>query len=199
MDYSHVHTQLKNIVVTQHSIKKGLKVFGEDGAKAVVSEMTQSHKRNVIKAKKANMLTREEKQKALNYLMFLKKKRCEKIKGHGCADGRKQCIYKTKEETSAPTVATESLMLSSIIDAKQRQTVVTADIPGAFMQTDMDEVIHMKLEGPLARLLTRFDPKLYSECITMEKGKPVLYVQLMKALYGTLQAALLFWQDLTGH
>jgi hypothetical protein len=25
----------------------------------------------------------------------------------------------------------------------------------------------------------------------------VMYVQLMKALYGTLQAALLFWQDLT--
>jgi hypothetical protein len=31
----------------------------------------------------------------------------------------------------------------------------------------------------------------------IEKGKPVLYIQLMKALYGTLQAALLFWQDLT--
>jgi hypothetical protein len=32
-----------------------------------------------------------------------------------------------------------------------------------------------------------------------EKGKPVLYVRLLKALYGTLQAALLFWKDLTGN
>jgi hypothetical protein len=73
-DYSHVHTQLENIMMTQHSIKKGLKVFGEDGAKAVVSEMQQLHERQVIKPEKTNMLTREEKKKALRYLMFLKKK-----------------------------------------------------------------------------------------------------------------------------
>jgi hypothetical protein len=56
----------------------------------------------------------------------------------------------------------------------------------------MDEILHMKLEGPLAKLLTRVDPKLYEKYTTIEKGKLVLYVQLMKALYGTLQAALLF-------
>jgi hypothetical protein len=119
--------------------------------------------------------------------------------GLGCADGRKQRVYKTKEETSTPTVAVEALMLSSIIDAKERRYVVTADIPGAFMQAAIDKVIHMKLEGPLAKLLTRADLILYEKYIVTEKGKPVLYLQLMKALYRTLQAALLFWQDLTGH
>jgi hypothetical protein len=104
---------------------------------------------------------------------------------------------KSKEEMSAPMVATESLMLSCVIDANERRNVMTADIPGAFMQADMDEILHMKLEGPLAKLLTRVDPNLYKKYTTIEKGKPVLYVQLMKALYGTLQAALLFWQDLT--
>jgi hypothetical protein len=43
--------------MTQHLIKKGLKAFGKDGAKVVVSKMTQLHERKVIKAKKANMLT----------------------------------------------------------------------------------------------------------------------------------------------
>jgi hypothetical protein len=43
---------------------------------------------------------------------------------------------------------------------------VTADIPGAFMQVDMDEVLHMKLvEGSLAKLLTKVDPKLYGKYI----------------------------------
>ena len=71
-----------------------------------MSEMQQLHDRDVIEPKSANMLTNEEKKKALHYLMFLKKKRCSRIKGHGCADGWKQRIYKTKkEETSAPTVA----------------------------------------------------------------------------------------------
>jgi hypothetical protein len=46
--------------------------------------------------------------------------------------------------------------------------------------------------------LTRVNPELYGKYTVMERGKPVLYVQLMKALYGTLQAALLFWQDLSG-
>jgi len=32
---------------------------------------------------------------------------------------------------------------------------------------------------------------------TVERGKCVLYVQLNKALYGTLQAALLFWRLLS--
>lgn len=95
-------------------------------------------------------------------------------------DGRKQRIYKTKEETSAPTVAIESLTLSCSIDAKEQRSVITADIPGAFMQADMDEVLYMKLEGPLAKLLTKVDPKKYEKFVEYEKGKPVMYVRLKK-------------------
>ena len=65
-------------------------------------------------------------------------------------------------------------------------------IYGAFMQADMDEVVHMKLEGQMAELLVRIDPKLYRKHVQTEKGKSVLYVELKKALYGTLKAALLF-------
>ena len=36
--------------------------------------------------------------------MFLKRKRCGKIKGCGCADGRKQRAYIAKEDSTAPTV-----------------------------------------------------------------------------------------------
>ena len=124
--------------------------------------------------------------------MFLKEKRCGKVKARGCADGRKQRIYKSKDETSAPTVTTESVFLSSVIDAKEGREVVTCDIPGAFMHADMDELIHLKLEGPLAELLTRVDPKLYSKYMDEENGRNVIYLELTKALYGTLQAALLF-------
>jgi hypothetical protein len=161
--------------------------------------MKQLHDRGVIQPKLANMLTREEKRDSLWYLMFLKKKRCGRIKGRGCADGRKQRVYKTKEETSAPTVSIESLFLSCAIDAKEGRKVVTCDIPGAFMQTDIDEIIHVRLEGPLAKLLTKVDPELYTKYLMKEGHKDVMYVKLAKALYGTLQAALLFWKDLSGH
>ena len=51
------------------------------------------------------------------YLMFLKKKRCGKIKEWGCADGRKQRAYTAKEDVASPTVATEALFLTAVIDA----------------------------------------------------------------------------------
>ncbi len=100
-DYDEAHANLQHIALTQYSIKKGLQVFGEAGADAVVKEMEQLDERNVIEPKRAEMLMGQEKRDALEYLMFLKKKRCGRIKGRGWADGRKQRIYKTKEETSA--------------------------------------------------------------------------------------------------
>jgi len=52
----------------------------------------------------------------------------------------------------------------------------------------------MLLEGKIAELIIKLDPKLYCEYIwENEKGKPMLYARLKKALYATLQAALLFW------
>jgi hypothetical protein len=59
------------------------------------------------------------------------------------------------------------------------------------MQTDVDEVIHVRLEGPLATLLAKVDPILYDRYLDHKQGKPVvMYVKLNKALYGTLQAAM---------
>ena len=42
----------------------------------------------------------------------------------------------------------------------------------------------------------KVDPS-YAELVTHVNGKPVIYAELSKALYGTLQVALQFWQDLT--
>jgi hypothetical protein len=40
------------------------------------------------------------------------------------------------------------------------------------------------------------NPELYSPFVTQECGEPILYVELLKALYGTLQATLLFYKKL---
>jgi hypothetical protein len=142
-------------------------------------------------------LTPTERKGALRYLMFLKEKRCGTIKGRGCADGRSQRGHMTKQETSSPTVATESLILSCVIDAIEERDVATCDIPGAFMQSDMNDKVVMKLEGVMAEVIIKIDPKKYEKYIVEENGKDVIYVILTKALYGTLQAALLFWQNLS--
>ena len=46
-------------------------------------------------SKKSVDLTRDQKREALEYLMFLKRKRSGKGKGRGCVDGRKQRAYMT--------------------------------------------------------------------------------------------------------
>jgi hypothetical protein len=196
-DYSHMHATLEHTVFTQHSMKKGIKEFGDAGVNAVLKELKQLHDRSVLEPKSASDLSQGDKHAALQYLMFLKKKRDGTIKGRGCADGRKQRSTTTKEEASSPTVAIEAVMLSCVIDAMEHRDVATVDIPGAFMQAEMDELVHMRLEGKMAELLVRIDPKLYRKYVQDENGKQVLYVELKKALYGTLRAALLFWRRLS--
>jgi hypothetical protein len=93
-------------------------------------------------------------------------------------------------------VSTEALFLTSAINAKEGCKVMKIDIPGAFMHADIDELIHVWLEGPMTELLTRVDPQKYYTYVIEERGKTVLYVELKKALYGTLQAAMLFWMNL---
>jgi Reverse transcriptase (RNA-dependent DNA polymerase) len=154
------------------------------------------HYRKTIKPVFADSMTRQQKLQALRYLMCLKEKRCGRIKARGCADGRKQRLWKTKEQTSSPTVRTHSLFLTAVIAALEGRKVVTVDIPGAFMQTDIDELIHVKLEDELVDVLLLVDNK-YAEFVTHENGRRVLYVELQKALYGTLQASLLFWKELS--
>ena len=82
------------------------------------------------------------------------------------------------------------------MDAIENQYVATCDVPGAFMHSDIDEQLHLKLEGEIAELLVKVDPT-YAEFVSKEKGKTVIYAELSKALYGTLQAALLFWKNLS--
>ena len=188
---------LRHTVLTQYTLKKGLQVFGPPGMEAVYKELQQLNEHNVGEPRDASTLSPMQKKNALGYLMFLKQKQTGQIKGWGCADGRKQHLHTPKDDASSPTVATESVLLSCVIDAKERRDVATVDIPGAFMQGDQDETVHMRLEGTLAELLTKCDPKLYHQYVVTENNKPVLYVELIEALYGTLRAALIFWRKLS--
>ena len=182
--------QVFNFLTDQMSAKAGLKEFGDKGAALIMQELEQLLYRKVIVGRKASSLTPSQRKVALQYLMFLKEKRCGKVKARGCADGRKQRLYKTKEETSSPTMNVEALFITCIIDALEGREVMTCDIPGAFMQSEMDELVHMNLEGEIALLLIRLDPT-YKQFLSYQRGKPVIF-------YGTLQAALLFWHNLSG-
>ena len=196
-DYGHLHTTLEHTVMTQYSVNKGIQIFGDAGIDAVTQELKQLHDRKVIIPVMMSSMSKEMKRSALPYLMFLKEKRTGQIKGRGCADGRKQRQTLSKEEVSSPTVSTESVMISCTIDAHEERDVATIDVPGAFMQADMDDTVYMRIEGKMAELLVGLNPEYYNQYAEVINGKLILYVLLQKALYGTLKAALLFWKKLS--
>jgi len=88
----------------QMNWKKRLEIFKERGEEAVIKELKQVHDIKGFEPKHWHKLSALERQRALKYLMYLKEKRCGKVKGRGCADGRKQLLYTNKNETTSPTV-----------------------------------------------------------------------------------------------
>jgi hypothetical protein len=52
--------------------------------------------------------------------------------------------------------------------------------------------------GKMVDLLLEIDWNMYGPCVIKEGKETVMYVELLKALYGTVRAAHLFWEKLTG-
>ena len=91
-------------------------------------------------------------------ITVIKEKRCGPIKERTVADGRCQRNYISKEDGSSPTVGTESLFLSLVIDAHEGRYVVTADAIGAFLLANMEEFTVVKIDGPMVSYLVRVNP-----------------------------------------
>ena len=84
-------------------------------------------------------LTEEQRSKILQSHMFVVKKRDGVTKARVVAGGNLQRGHVSKEESSSPTVSTESVLLTSIIDAHEGRDVAVIDIPNAFIQTRVQD------------------------------------------------------------
>ena len=103
---------------------------------------------------------------ALSCLMLLKRKRIDVVKARGCADGRPQREFISKDESSSSIVSAYALFISCAMDAMEGRQVVTCDIPGAFLQANwpVDNNCYLKFEGLMVNMICDIDPsykKLY--------------------------------------
>ncbi len=55
---------------------------------------------------------------------------------------------------------TESVLITSAMEATKGHNVVVIDLPGAFLNASMDKV-RMVLRGKLAELMDKFAPQIY--------------------------------------
>ena len=152
------HTQLAQT----YSLRTALKKFKDKGKEATMGEMKQLDDRNVYYPIKVDELTPKERKRAMESLLFVVEKRDSRVKARFCANGSTQREYMDRDETASPTVMTESIFITSVIDAKQNRDVMTCDIPNAFVQTEIEEAIVgeriiMKIRGALVDILTEMD------------------------------------------
>ena len=190
--------------VTKHaqmSAKAGIKKFGDRAVAAMLSEYKQLNSgavpgKPVFGCIDPNTLTREEKRRALEAVNLIKKKRCGKIKGRTCANGSKQKRYLKHGETiSSPTVSLEAIIGTLLIDANEGRDVAIFDVPGAYLQAEMpaEKKILMIFRDEFVDIMCEVNPE-YKNHIIVQNGKRVLYVKVLRAIYGCIESALLWYQ-----
>lgn len=110
--------------------------------------------------------------------------------------GRQRQLIR-KEDAVSPTGMGDSAVIISTIEVHERRKVIVIGI-GALLNADLDEIIIMLLRGELVELIVAIDPALYRPyMITTARGEKLLYVKMLKAMYGLMRAALSFMLNST--
>jgi len=186
-----------DFLLTQMTASRGIKKHGQKAVDALFSEFGQLDEKTVFEPQHAGDLTRDQKREALRAINLIKEKRDNSLKGRSCADGSTQRGKYPKEQTASPTISNDALMLSIMIDSLEERDVATADVVGAYLLADMDEYTLLKLSGEAVDILCKVNPR-YEQFVTIERGQRVLYLKLLKALYGCVRSALLWYQLFVG-
>ncbi len=143
-------------------------------------------------------LTAKQCKKVLESHIFVERKQNGLLKARQVAGGNKQQGYITKEDASSPTVSSEAVMLTCVIDATKKRDVAVVDIPNAFIQTvfeDEKDRAFICIRGPLVDILVSIAPDFYGPYVMVgKKGEKQLLVQCLTALYGTMVVLLLYYK-----
>ena len=125
-------------------------------------------------------------------------KRNGDLKSRGVANGSLQRLYTNKDDCSSPTPDLCAFKYIIAVIAKEGRDCATVDLPGFFLQTEADKnnPLILKLTGAVAILLVEADGEKWRPHLQRENGKWVIYVSCDKAIYGTMNAALLAYKKL---
>ena len=104
------------------------------------------------------------------------------VKARRCADIQKHQEVLNKSYVTSPTLSLEVIPVTSCINAAGQRNIWVVAIPGAFLASDMDEIVHMMLRGRLVELMAQVNPSVYWKYVRVEILQKLLYVQLHKAL-----------------
>ena len=144
-------------------------------------------------------LTRQERVRAQEGLLILNEKWSGRIKGRLAYNGKATREWIRKENKSPPTGLTEIIKLTVAVDAYEKRDVSSMDIPNVFIQTILplrpdEERVIMKIRGKLVDWLLEIAPTEYASLVVIERGVKVLYLHILRAIYGMIEASLLWYR-----
>ena len=181
------------------SVKMALRERGEEARPVIMAELQQMVDKRVWHGMHVRNLSHEQRKRIIRSSMFLKDKYLasgafDRFKARLVAGGDMQdkSLY---DELSSPTAATSSVLAVAAIAANEFRQVITVDIGGAFLNAHMPATgvkVHMRLDKVMTQLLLKIDPSYES---FLEQSGTVV-VELDKALYGCVEAASLWYEDL---
>ena len=189
-----LYSKAVGICFTQMTASKGIKLIGQPAVAAMFKEFKQLVDLQVLGTLNPDELTDTQKKKALRAINLIKVKRCGKVKGRTCADGSGQRKYVPREEAASPTLSLESLMSLLLISAHEERDTAVFDVPGAYLHADIpgDKFVILKVEGEFVDIMCQVNPE-FTTYVRRENQKKVLYLQILKALYGMIESALLWY------
>jgi hypothetical protein len=180
------------MVMTQLSLKAALNQWGKDAKVAVEDKAKLFHWQNSFKPVHWKDVNEEKRKQILESHVFVKKKCTGQIKARKVTGGNKQRDFISKENVSSPTVATESVLLTSLVDAQENRDIAIVDIPNAFIQrvVEDDEDNVLRIRGHMVDVLVKVAPRVYSPYTSTKKqGRKQLLVECLNAIYGTMVAS----------
>ena len=138
--------------------KSGVREFRQESVAAIISEVKQLEGKKCFKARAVEKLTRLERERSLQSITPVTKKRSGKIKGRTVANGKKHRDYIPRNDITSTTISTEALIISLAIEAHKGRKVSTADVEGAYLHADMDEKVIMMFDGEMVDYMIAVNP-----------------------------------------
>ena len=181
------------------TVKEALRSRGADAERVILKELSQMIDKKVWTPVRLSVLTSTEKRGIIRSQMFLKEKYLptgafEKLKARLVAGGNQQDkdLY---DDLSSPTVSTSVVMTVFAIAAYEKRNVSVVDITGAYLNADMNTgvTVYMRLDKTMSSMLCKIDT-MYDD-YTDDKG--CIVVRLDKALYGCVESAALWYENLS--
>ena len=198
------HLAAMATVVLLCTLARDIKQFGKPGEDAAIREIRQIIDTEALIPTQASSMSWKERKHALDCKLFLEAKRDGRIKGRFVGGTGASSQDKTKyEDLSSPTIRFETVAILLKSAATTGMQVAVADVPGAYLHARFQDLTleatpgnkrYVVAKGMLAKMMAAIDGDC-AKCVDKTTGD--LYLQLNKALYGLIEAAKLWYSEVS--